>query len=69
MHALSGIHTGRITQAWVNVDSHGVPLWAEAKAGLFAVSCAFAAGLDSIIFERDALQVINSLQNSASYLH
>ena len=62
-------HMGRITYAWVNVDSHGGSLWAEAKAVLFAVSCAFVVGLDSIIFERDALQVINSLQNSASSPH
>ena len=43
-------HMGRITHAWVNVDSHDDSLWAEAKAGLFAVSCALATGLDSIIF-------------------
>uniref|UniRef100_A0A2N9HFJ8 RNase H type-1 domain-containing protein n=1 Tax=Fagus sylvatica TaxID=28930 RepID=A0A2N9HFJ8_FAGSY len=60
---------GRITHAWVSVDSHGNSLWAEAKAALFAVSSALAIGLDSIIFEGDALQVINSLQNSASYPH
>jgi hypothetical protein len=59
-------HMGRITHAWVNVDFHGDSLWAEAKVGLFAVSCALAADLDSIIFEKDALQVINSLKNSAS---
>ena len=62
-------HMGRITHAWVSVDSHGDSLWAEAKASLFSISCAFAAGLDSIIFEGDALQVINSLQNSAPYPH
>jgi hypothetical protein len=69
MHAPSSIRTGRITHAWVNIDSHGKPPWAEAKTGLFAISCALAVGLDSIIFEGDALQVINSLQNSASYPH
>ena len=62
-------HIGRITHTWVSVDSHGDSLWAEAKAGLFAISCALATGLDSIIFEGDAFQVINSLQNSASYPH
>ena len=54
-------HMGRITHAWVSVDSHGDSLWAEAKAALFAVSSALATGLDSIIFKGGALQVINSL--------
>ena len=62
-------HMRRITHAWVNVDSHGDSLWAEAKAGLFAISCALATGLDSIIFEGDALQFINSLQNSTCSPH
>jgi hypothetical protein len=43
-------HLGKITHAWIHVDVHGDPLWAKAKAGLFAVSCALDAGLDSIIF-------------------
>jgi hypothetical protein len=60
---------GKITHAWISVDSHGDSLWAEAKSGLFAVSCALNVGLDSIIFEGDALQVINSLQNSATSPH
>jgi hypothetical protein len=62
-------HMGKITHAWISVDSHGDSLWAEAKAGLFAVSCALNVGLDSIIFKGDALQVINSLQNSATSPH
>ena len=60
---------GKITHAWISVDSHGDSLWAEAKAGVFSVSCAFVAGLDSIIFEGDALQFINSLQNSTCSPH
>jgi hypothetical protein len=43
-------HMGTITHAWIKVEVHGDSLWAEAKASLFAVSCALAAGLDSIIF-------------------
>ena len=43
-------HLGKITHAWIHVEVHGEALWAEAKAGLFAVSSALAAGLDSIIF-------------------
>ena len=39
-----------ITHAWIKVEVHSDSLWAEAKASLFAVSCALAAGLDSIIF-------------------
>ena len=62
-------HLGKITHAWINVEVHGDALWVEAKAGLFAVSSALDAGLDSIIFEGDALQVINSIQNSDSSPH
>jgi hypothetical protein len=62
-------HMGRITHAWLSADSHGDSLWAEAKAALFAVSSALASGLDSIIFEGDSLQVISSLQNSATSPH
>uniref|UniRef100_A0A2N9HT90 CCHC-type domain-containing protein n=1 Tax=Fagus sylvatica TaxID=28930 RepID=A0A2N9HT90_FAGSY len=43
-------HMGTITHAWIKVEVHGDSLWAEAKASLFAVSCALDAGLDSIIF-------------------
>uniref|UniRef100_A0A2N9HP69 Uncharacterized protein n=1 Tax=Fagus sylvatica TaxID=28930 RepID=A0A2N9HP69_FAGSY len=43
-------HLGKITHAWNHVEVHGEALWAEAKAGLFAVSSALDAGLDSIIF-------------------
>ena len=33
-------HMGTITHAWIKVEVHGDSLWAEAKASLFAVSCA-----------------------------
>ena len=59
-------HTGKITHAWIDVDVNGDSLWAEAKASLFAVSSARDASLDSIIFEGDALQVIDLIQNLAS---
>jgi hypothetical protein len=58
-------HTGKITHAWIDVDVNGDSLWAKAKAGLFAVSSVCDASLDFIIFEGDALQVIDSIQNSA----
>ena len=62
-------HTGKITHAWIDVDVNGDSLWAEAKASLFVVSSAHDASLDSIIFEGDALQVINLIQNLASSPH
>ena len=43
-------HMGKITHAWIGFDVHGDPLWAEAKAGLFAISYALSVGLDYIIF-------------------
>ena len=41
---------GTITHAWIKVEVHGDSLRTEAKASLFADSCALVAGLDFIIF-------------------
>ncbi len=62
-------HTRKITHAWIDVDVNGDSLWAKTKVGLFAISNACDASLDSIIFEGDTLQVIDPIQNSASSPH
>ena len=47
------------------MDDNGDPLWAEAKTALMAVSSSHNLGLYNVIFEGDALNVFEAIQNSS----
>jgi hypothetical protein len=57
-------HLGNFVHAWTGMKVSGDPLWAEAKATLLVVSSTQCLGLDNIIFEGDALNVIEPIHNS-----
>ena len=53
-----------ITHAWIDSKAFVDPLWVEAKATHLVILKACSIGLDCVIFEDDAYNVINFIQNS-----
>ncbi len=43
-------HLGKIIHAWIDVNVHGDPPWAEAKTGFLALTSVVHFGLDHAIF-------------------
>ena len=59
---------GAILKAWAQEDVSGSPLWAEAKAALFAVFSVKQLGFKKLILEGDSLTVLKAL-NSPNESH
>ncbi len=62
-------HIGHVTHAWIDKSPPADPLWAEAKTALHAIKLARSIGLNHIIFEGDAFNVMSPIKNSAIAPH
>ncbi len=51
---------GAILKAWAQEDVSGSPLWAEAKAALFAVLSVKQLGFKKLILEGDSLIILKA---------
>ena len=62
-------HIGCVTHAWIDKSPPTDPLWAEVKAALHAIKSTLSIGLNHIIFEGDALNIMSPIENSAIAPH
>ena len=56
---------GNIIQAWTEKFPPGSPLWAEANAALLTIKSCTELNFNHVIFEGDALMVIDAINNKS----